>query len=451
MNLTLPCSWLELALILLPAMLIWSGRASSLAEARQRALFSTGLHLLLVLMAWLDFYQWSPLPSQTLLPQHWLVADSLSLFVALLNALQGLMLVSITLKTRRKRFSFSRTLLLQWLSLLSLMVQPDWLMLLLLLLLQWTLLHERWQRGRSPRLLGIYSFIFLILGSSGLYCLPRYPAAAGFFLLTGLWLYSGLPPFQSLILDHFERTSLGTSLLSVNSLLGVYAMLRLLPADTGPQGSTATWLALLGALYCAGQACIQSEGRRFLAYFSLSHQALIVAGLLSRSPLAQLAGFALWFSTALSLMSLGLIFRSIEARKGRLSLHKFSGLAQQTPVLSALFLLMALSATGFPGGAGFWGLEALLAGAGHQQALQGVIILFSSSLSSIAAFRAYGRLFLGAKPESNLPLQIRRAELLALLLPLLFLLYSATAPQTLLKHSYALSQQIQWQQGLHND
>lgn len=439
MNLTLPCSWLELALLALPAGLFWSWRASSLAEARQRALLNAGLHLLLVLLAWLDFYRWSPLPTQTLLPQHWLATDALALSVALLSALQGLMLVGITLKTRRRRFSFARTLLLQWLSLLLLMAQSDGLMLMLLGLLQLVLLHERRQRGRSLRLQGIYVLSALGLSSIATFCLPQQPTAASLLLLTGLWIYTGLPPFQSLVLDHFERASLGTALLSLNTLLGVYALLRLLPADTGPPGPVAAWLALLGALYCAGQACIQSEGRRFVAYFSLSHQALIVAGLLSASPLARVAGFALWFNSALSLMTLGLIFRSIEARKGRLSLRHFGGLARQTPVLAALFLLMALSATGFPGSPGFWGLEALLAGTSHLHPLQGLLVLLSSSLNSIAAIRAYGQLFLGTPPESGLPLQIRRAELLALMLPLLFLLYSAAAPQVLLNHSQRLS------------
>ena len=115
-------------------------------------------------------------------------------------------------------------------------------------------------------------------------------------------------------------------------------------------------------------------------------------------------------SAAISLGGLGLTIRALEARFGRLSLSRFSGLYEHSPALAVCFLVTGLGCVGFPGTLGFVGMELVVEGAmGASPAIATAIIL-TAAVNGIAIMRAYFLLFSGGRHISTLSLEITTPE-----------------------------------------
>ena len=164
--------------------------------------------------------------------------------------------------------------------------------------------------------------------------------------------------------DLFEHATFGTALLFVTPMVGAYGVTRLVLPVAPPEVLQAISLAsLVTAVYAAGMALVQREARRFFCYLFLSHSSLVLVGLETATPIGLTGALSLWLSVALSLTGFGLTMRCVESRTGRISLAEFHGLYQHVPMLAALFLITGLASIGFPGTAGFVGLELLVEGA----------------------------------------------------------------------------------------
>lgn len=111
----------------------------------------------------------------------------------------------------------------------------------------------------------------------------------------------------------------------------------------------------------------------------------------------------MWLSVGLALGGFGLTLRSIEACEGRLSLTKYHGLYEHTPILAAFFLLTGLASVGFPGTFGFVGTELLIDGVVQSYSFAGVAVVFALALIGIAVVRAYFMLFTGTRHVTPIP------------------------------------------------
>ena len=174
-------------------------------------------------------------------------------------------------------------------------------------------------------------------------------------------------------------------------------------------------VSLFTAIYAAGMATIQREGRRFFAYLFLSHASLVLVGLELHTELSLCGSLCLWFSAVLSLGGFGLTLRALEARFGRLSLTEYHGLYDHAPALAVFFLLTGLASVGFPGTLGFISSELLVDSAVEVNLPIGVGILLASALNGIAVLRAYFRLFTGTRHVSTVSLGIGPRERVAVL------------------------------------
>jgi NADH-quinone oxidoreductase subunit M len=338
--------------------------------------------------------------------------------------------MAATLRTKIHRFSFARTLVLEVLLLLTLSARAPWLLILLLGASALPVVAELRDRGRSVRVIVVHhgASLLLLAGGWTLVSLgdPDWKLAGYGLAAAGVAIRSGLLPAHCWVVDLFENAALGTALLATLPLLGVYAAARLLsPAAPEPVLVVLLVLAVFSALYNAAMSTVQSNARRFLCQVTLSNKALVFAGVVLPTSLGMTAGLVLWISVPLSVMGLGLTIRSLEARVGRLSLTRYNGLHEQTPTLTALYLVFGLASVGFPGTLGFFGAEMLTDAAARESTALGALVVLAATLGGIAVVRAYGRLFLGARHPSTVDLRIRRVEL-AVLLVLAALLVGGT-------------------------
>jgi NADH-quinone oxidoreductase subunit M len=176
-------------------------------------------------------------------------------------------------------------------------------------------------------------------------------------------------------------------------------------------------------------ALVQHEARRFFCYVFLSHSSLVLVGMEVANRLGLTGALCVWISVGLSLAGFGLTLRSVEARRGRLSLEQFHGLYEHMPMLAVLFLITGLGSIGFPGTLGFVGTELLVEGAVKVYPLVGTAIVIAGALNGLAILHAYFRVFTGTRHMTSIDLRIRWPEQIAMLIFAILILGGGLFPQ----------------------
>jgi NADH-quinone oxidoreductase subunit M len=262
-------------------------------------------------------------------------------------------------------------------------------------------------------------------------------------LLGAVLVRSGIVPFHCWLTDLFERATFGTALLCAVPLTGAYAAMRLvLPVAPDWVLRSLVLLSLVTAVYTAGMALVQREGRRFFCYILLSYSALVLVGLETTTPLALTGGLCVWLSIGMSLGGFGLTLRALESRRGRLSLADYQGLYEHTPNLAMLFILTGLASVGFPGTTGFIGAELLVDGVVEAYPYIGIAVVLAAALNGIAMVQAYFLLFTGKRYASTVSLMIGRRERFAVLALAALILIGGLMPQTGVKSRFEAAQEI---------
>lgn len=435
-------SWVELSLLAVSLGALGTLRVDRTAKARRRALLWATFAFGFSVAAWVDFARggsWAGGEGFRVLARiapGAFAVDRLNVLLLPLVSLLFLVTVLGTSRTKIRRFSFARMSMLEGLLLATLCSRSPWLLIALLGLSALPLAQELRSRERSARVFAVHLGLSMLLITIGWLFVTHEawgsgPRDIGFAMVAaGIAIRSGLAPAHCWVLDLFDNCSLGTSLVSMLPLVGVYAAIRLLLPDApGWILTVLTFVALASALYSAAMSVVQTDARRFVCHTFLSLGSLAFAGSALATSLGTTAGLCLWLSAPLSVMGLGLTLRFLEARVGRLSLRKFHGLHSQVPTLGASFLVTGMAAIGFPGTVGFFGTEMLIDAATRADKIAGVLVVASAALSSIAMLRAYGLLFLGAAHRSSVDLRVRPAELAAVLPLVAALVGGSVLPQ----------------------
>ncbi len=448
--------WLTTALLAPLCGAIWVARIHNTERSRRATLWFCGASLISCLAAWIDFNlgqadrgfdRWSW--SQALFGRQWLEIDRFSSPLIVLVSGQFLLTIFATLRTKLRRFSFSRALVLLTVSLATMCTRQPWLLIALLAVSTLAPLSELRRHGGQARLFVGHMAASLILLAMGWGLVARdletgTPSAPAVAIMTlGVLIRLGVAPFHCWMTHLYEQATLGTALLFTMPMTGVYAFMRLvLPNSPEWALKLVAVLCLATAVYAAGMALVQREARRFFCYLFLSHSALILVGIDTISPVGLTGALCVWFSVGLALTGFGLTLRSVEARMGRISLADFHGIGQQTPVLAVLFLLTGLASVGFPGTLGFVGTELLVDGAVQLAPQVGILVILAAAFNGIAVLQTYSRIFLGARRSDSLALQIRPRERLAVIALAMIILGGGLIPQPGIGSRYRAAQEL---------
>ena len=115
------------------------------------------------------------------------------------------------------------------------------------------------------------------------------------------------------------------------------------------------WLGLLTAVYGALMALRAQDAKKLLAFSSMGHLGLAVAGVFSLSEAMLPAVLVLLVAHGISAGAQFLIMGIGERMTGTRELEKLGGLARKTPVFGSLFGFIAVLSLAVPGTAGFVG------------------------------------------------------------------------------------------------
>ncbi len=420
-------AWLELSILLPLVAACACVFVRNRRISQQLALAVSLLTLGLTVGEWLDFGTLGTFSAQDRgsLIRRWLgyelfVIDELSAPLLPLIATLFTLTIAATMRAKVVRVSFGMTLLAEAILLATFSCTVAWLLTVLLLIGTIPPWIEMRQRGRSTRVFEIYLGTHLVLLIIGMWVIRLVDESSGWasgaavLLVASSVIRAGIFPGHGWIVDLVERAAFGTALLFVAPMTGAYMVIRLiLPLVPVWALHTVAILSLATAVYAAGMALVQIEGRRFFAYLFISHSSLVLAGLEIANPVGMTGALCIWLATGMSLAGFALTLRAVEARIGRVSLDEYHGLFDHMPQLGSLFLLSGLASIGFPGSLGFVGVELLVEGTVEVYPLVGTMIVIAAALNGIAVLRAYFRIFTGTRHVATISLAARPAERLA--------------------------------------
>ncbi|MCL0046733.1 Na(+)/H(+) antiporter subunit D [Thermodesulfovibrionales bacterium] len=200
---------------------------------------------------------------------------------------------------------------------------------------------------------------------------------SSYLILIGFILNAAVPPFSAWLSDAYpEATVTGAVFLSAfTTKTAVYALIRAFP-DT----ELLAWAGAIMTLYGVIFAVLANDIRRLLAYHIISQVGFMVAGVGIGTALALDGSAAHAFA---HILYKGLLFMGAGAvlyMTGKSKLSDLGGLYKTMPITLILFMVGALSISGFPLFSGFVS-KSLIVTAAAKEDLTPIWLLFSIASS----------------------------------------------------------------------
>jgi NADH-quinone oxidoreductase subunit M len=215
---------------------------------------------------------------------------------------------------------------------------------------------------------------------------------------------------------HTEAPTAGSLILAAVLLkVGAYGLIRfnlsLFPEASSYFRTFVSVLALIGIVYGAVVALIQTDVKRLVAYSSVSHLGFVVLGTFAFTVEGLSGGVLQMVNHGLSTGALFLLVGMLYERTHTRDLAKMGGLSIPMPVLAGVFLFVALSSMGLPGLNGFVGEFLILLGTFAVTKAYAVVAVTAVVLAAIYLLWSYQRMMHGtllADAHTHLPDLSRR-------------------------------------------
>lgn len=293
----------------------------------------------------------------------------------------------------------------------------------------------------SLLMLAGFVYLYYMTGASGA---PRSSDLAAFYNLNlsteeQSWLFllifaafaikMPLWPLHSWQPDTYAEAPAPASMLLSGIMLkmGIYGTLRwLLPVV--PLG-VSRWvglimvLAVIGIIYGALIAIRQRDMKRLIAFSSLSHVGLMIAGMFSLTAVGLQGTVIQMLAHGVNVVGMFFIADIIERRTGTRQIAELGGLTRATPLLTVTFLVILLGTVALPLTNGFVGEFLLLMGVYQFNPWLGAVAGLTIIFGAVYLLRMFQRVMLG--PDSSFSAVIRDltgAEL-AVLAPLVLMVF----------------------------
>ncbi|MCP5067026.1 MAG: NADH-quinone oxidoreductase subunit M, partial [bacterium] len=208
-------------------------------------------------------------------------------------------------------------------------------------------------------------------------------------------------PFHTWLPDaHVEAPTPGSAVLAgVLLKLGTYGMVRyampLFPEATITYAPILVVLAIIGIVYGALVAMVQSDVKKLVAYSSVSHMGFIVLGIFALNPQGLEGAVLQMVNHGISTGALFILVGMIYERRHVREISQFGGLAHVMPVYAAFFVIATMSSVGLPALNGFVGEFLILLGAFSTLTWAAVVATTGVILSAVYMLWMVRRVFFG--------------------------------------------------------
>ncbi|MBX7242820.1 MAG: NADH-quinone oxidoreductase subunit M [Bacteroidia bacterium] len=270
--------------------------------------------------------------------------------------------------------------------------------------------HRILKAGFSPE---VQTWLFLAFTLSFAIKVPMFP------------LHTWLPD------AHVQAPTAGSVILAgVLLKMGTYGLVRfslpLFPVAANQFADVMCILSVIGIIYGAMAAMVQTDIKKLVAYSSVSHMGFIVLGIFAFSKDAMSGAIIQMIGHGISTGALFLLVGMIYDRRHTREIKDYQGIAKQVPVFTLLFMITVFSSVGLPGLNGFIGEFLVLIGTGAQEGTR-VYAFFAATGVIIAAVYLlwmFRRVMFGElDKEANKKLVDLNRHEVGLLMPLIALMF----------------------------
>ncbi len=186
----------------------------------------------------------------------------------------------------------------------------------------------------------------------------------GFFLAFGI--KAPLFPFHSWVPDAYAEAGTGGTIILVALKMGIYGFIRfclpLFPYAVKACAPVIITLAVIGVIYAALVAAMQTDLKRLIAYSSISHIGVIMLGVFTLTAIGMDGAVIQMVSHTFTTGALFIILGALYARRQSYKIADYGGLMGVMPAFTVVFLIATLSSVALPLTSGFTGELLLLLG-----------------------------------------------------------------------------------------
>ncbi len=251
---------------------------------------------------------------------------------------------------------------------------------------------------------------------------------------------------------HVQAPTAGSVILAgVLLKMGTYGLIRfclpLFPAASIQFTPLLATLSVIGIVYCALVAMVQTDVKKLVAYSSVSHLGFVVLGIFSMTEEGIQGAIIQMINHGLSTGALFLLVGMIYDRRHTREISQFGGLSKVMPVFSTIFMIVTFSSIGLPGLNGFVGEFLILLGTFTSAVLgsywYAAVAATGVIFSAVYMLWMCQRVFFGkiTHEENRSLVDLTKREIAVLLPVLLFIVWIGVYPSTFLKSSAASTKQ----------
>ncbi len=252
---------------------------------------------------------------------------------------------------------------------------------------------------------------------------------------------------------HVQAPTAGSVILAgVLLKMGTYGLLRfclpLFPDASLQCASYISTLAVIGIVYGALVAMVQTDIKKLVAYSSVSHLGFVVLGIFSMTEEGIQGGIIQMINHGLSTGALFLLVGMIYDRRHTREISAYGGIAKQVPLFATFFLIVTFSSIGLPGLNGFVGEFLILFGSFQSRILGNYIyaIIAASGVIFAAVYMLwmYQRVFFGklTNPENQSLTDLTKREIGVLIPLIIFIVWLGVYPKPFLNLSAETTKQL---------